>query len=157
MRTGFVRPAVIAAIGLIALGAIESLVSARQLAELPPRARPQLAPAGTLLTGVGFLLSVAIYLWLGRTLARAGLGDGAVVRGGAVTGIVAGAVGGGLRAVAVSDYLADALDRVAVPPGYLQAALVLFVIGAIALGAVGGGALTFLGARLGRQRTRPPR
>ncbi len=149
------RPAVIAAIGLIALGAIESFISARQLTELPPRTRPRLAPAGTLLTGIGFLLSVAIYLWLGRSLARGGLADGAVVRAGVAAGVIAGLLGGGIRALAVSDYLADALDRIAVPTGFLQAALLLFVMGAIGLSAVGGGVLTFLGARLA-PRSRPP-
>ncbi|HKW77885.1 MAG TPA: hypothetical protein VJQ09_02230, partial [Candidatus Limnocylindria bacterium] len=79
------------------------------------------------------------------------------VRLGAVTGALAGLVGGGVRAWIIAPAVGAIVDRyAAVPEWFVPAALAVYVAIAFAGGAVVGGALTFAGARVARAwRTRP--
>lgn len=144
----------LAVAALVAIGAAESLESARQLSLLPGRGRPALAPEGTALTFAGFALSVAVYVALGVALAHSTLAEGAVLRHGALTGLAAGLIGGTIRAVVVSDYLGGVVASFGLPVEFLVGSLAIFVAVSIVASAAGGGVLTWLGFRLGR---RPPR
>jgi hypothetical protein len=151
-----VRPvwSALAVAALVAIGAAESLESARQLSLLQGRGRPALAPEGTALTFAGFALSVAVYVALGVALAHSTLAEGAVLRHGALTGLAAGLIGGTIRAVVVSDYLGGVVASFGLPVEFLVGSLAIFVAVSIVASAAGGGVLTWLGFRLGR---RPPR
>ena len=127
---------------------MESLVSARSLAEQVGRGRPALAPAGSLLTLVGLVLSIGVYLGLGRLIARAGGTERRAAVEGVATGLVAGALGGTIRALAVSDYLGEQVARFGLPVAFLVAALGAFVVLSVLGSVAGGGALVWLGHRL---------
>jgi hypothetical protein len=147
---------VLAVAALVAIGAAESLESARQLALLPGRGRPALAPEGTALTFAGLALSLAIYAALGIALARSTLTEGAVLRQGALTGLAAGLIGGTVRAVVISDYLGGVVRSFGMPVEFLVGSLTIFVALSSVASAAGGGVLTWLGFRLGRWPPRPP-
>ena len=143
---------------LIAIGTLEAAESARQLAEVTDLRR--IRPTGAGLTGLGFAASSLVYLALGWWLAE---GRGAV-RLGALVGLVAGLVGGTLRALLIADSVREAIARNAVVPEWFAAAvLAVFVAGSALAAIIGGATLTWAGARLGRGarasragRTRPP-
>jgi hypothetical protein len=145
----------LAVAALVAIGAAEALVSAQQLAAQPGRSLPALSAEGTALTLVGFAVSVAIYLALGRTVALAGGTERAALVEGGLTGALAGALGGSIRAVAVSGFLGDQLARVGLGTEFASLLLGIFVLGAVAVSAVGGAALCWLGLRFSRRRLRP--
>src|SRR2546426_123560 len=109
----------VATLALVAIGAVESLVSARSLAEQVGRGRPALAPAGSLLTLVGLVLSIGVYLGLGRLIARAGGTERRAAVEGVATGLVARALGGTIRALAGSDYLRAPVARFGLPGALL--------------------------------------
>jgi len=142
----------VATILLIAIGAVEARVSAQQLAETV--GRPRLEGAGVLLTAAGLLASTVVYLVLGHLADD----DRAAVRSGAVTGALAGLIGGALRAFIISGAVADLVTRyAAVPDLFVTVALAAFVALACVGSAVGGGALAWTGRRLSRAvRSRPP-
>lgn len=81
----------IAALLLLAIGAVEASVSAQQLAEAV--GRPRLEGAGVTLTAAGLLASALIYLALGHLA----LDDRAALRAGTLTGALAGARYCGVR------------------------------------------------------------
>jgi len=142
----------LATILLIAIGAVEAGVSAQQLAETV--GRPRLEGAGVLLTAAGLLASSVVYLVLGHLADD----DRAAVRSGAVTGALAGLIGGTLRAFIISGAVADLVTRyAAVPDPFVTLALAVFVALACVGSAVGGAALAWTGRRLSRAaRSRPP-
>ena len=142
----------VATILLIAIGTVEARVSAQQLAETV--GRPRLEGAGVLLTAAGLLASTVVYLVLGHLADD----DRAAVRSGAVTGALAGLIGGALRAFIISGPVADLVTRyTAVPDLFVTLALAAFVGLACVGSAVGGGALAWTGRRLSRAvRSRPP-
>jgi hypothetical protein len=142
----------LAALLLIGIGAVEASVSAQQLAVSV--GRPRLEGAGVTLTAVGLLASAVIYVVLGYLTAN----DRAALRAGAITGAVAGLVGGAVRAVIISGAVADLVTRYASVPGwFVTLALALFVALSCAASIVGGGALAWTGRRLSRAlRSRPP-
>lgn len=144
--------ALVAILVLIAIGAVESSVSAQQLAESV--GRPILEGAGLALTAAGLLASAVIYLLLGHLAAS----ERDAIRTGTITGAVAGGVGGGVRALIISEAVAALVARfAAVPDWFVPAALGVFVVLACAFSAVGGGALAWTGHRLSRAvRSRPP-
>jgi hypothetical protein len=130
---------------LVAIGAVEASVSARQLAESV--GRPRLEGAGVTLTAVGLLASAVIYLALGRLATD----DRSALRAGVVTGAFAGLIGGAARALIISGAVADLIARyAAVSDWFVLAALAVFVGLACAVSAVGGGALAWTGRRLTR-------
>ena len=137
---------------LIAIGAVEARLSAQQLAETV--GRPRIESAGVLLTAVGLLASTVVYLVLGHLADD----DRAAVRGGALTGALAGLVGGTVRAFIISGGVADLVTRyAAVPNWFVALALAVFVALACVGSAAGGGALAWTGRRLSRAaRSRPP-
>ncbi|HET9808991.1 MAG TPA: hypothetical protein VFQ66_04790 [Candidatus Limnocylindria bacterium] len=137
---------------LVAIGAVESSVSAQQLAETV--GRPRLEGAGVTLTAAGLLASALVYLVLGH-LAR---DDRAAFRAGAITGALAGLIGGALRALMISGVVADLVARyAAVPDWFVTVALGIFVVLSCAASAVGGGAIAWTGRRLSRAlRSRRP-
>jgi hypothetical protein len=141
-----------ATILLIAIGAVEARVSAQQLAETV--GRPRLESAGVLLTAAGLLASAVVYLVLGHLADD----DRAAVRGGAVTGALAGLIGGTVRAFIISGGVADLVTRyAAVPDWFVTLALGVFVALSGVGSAAGGGALAWTGRRLSRAaRSRPP-
>ena len=145
-------PAPIAVVLLVAIGAIEARASAQQLAESvgPPR----LESAGLMLTAAGLLASTVVYLVLGH-LAR---DDRTAVRAGALTGALAGLIGGTVRAFIIEGPVADLVARyAAVPDWFVPGALAVFVALSCVASAVGGGALAWTGRRLSRAaRSRPP-
>jgi hypothetical protein len=137
---------------LVAIGAVEAGVSARQLAASvgPPR----LESAGLMLTAGGLLASAAVYLVLGHLA----VDDRAALRRGGLTGALAGFIGGTVRAVIIGGAVADLVARyAAVPEWFVPAALAAFVGLSCATSAVGGGALAWTGCRLSRAaQSRPP-
>ena len=137
---------------LVAIGAVESSVSAQQLAEAI--GRPRLEGAGVTLTAAGLLASALIYLVLGHLA----LDDRAALRIGALTGAFAGLVGGTVRALTISAVVADLVARyAAVPEWFVPGALGIFVVLSCAASAVGGGAIAWTGRRLSRAlRSRRP-
>ena len=137
---------------LIVIGAIEARVSAEQIAASV--GRPRLESAGVMLTAAGLLASTAIYLVLGH-LAK---DDRAALRGGVITGVLAGLVGGALRAFIISGAVADLVARyAAVPDWFIIVALGIFVVLSCVTSAVGGGAIAWTGRRISRAaRSRPP-
>jgi len=142
----------VATVLLIAIGAIEARVSAQQLAETvgPPR----LESAGVMLTAAGLLASTVVYLVLGHLADD----DRAALRSGALTGALAGLIGGTLRAFIIDGPVADLVARyAAVPDWFVPGALAVFVALSCVGSAVGGGALAWTGRRLSRAgRSRPP-
>jgi len=142
----------LAVVVLVAIGAVESSVSAQQLAEAV--GRPRLEGAGVTLTAAGLLASAAIYLVLGHLAAN----DRAALRAGAITGVFAGLVGGTVRALIISGAVAGLVARyAAVPDWFVTVALGVFVALSCAASAVGGGALAWTGRRLSRAaRSRRP-
>lgn len=137
---------------LVAIGAVESSVSAQQLAEAA--GRPRLEGAGVTLTAAGLLASALIYLVLGH-LAPDGR---AALRAGALTGACAGLVGGTVRALIISGVVAELVARyAAVPDWFVPVALGVFVALSVAASAAGGGTLAWTGRRLSRAlRSRHP-
>ena len=134
------------------IGTLEARESAREIAELSGPLRVTASGAG--LTSLGLAASVVVYLvmgWRART-------DDRALREGAVVGVVAGLVGGTLRAVLIRDALADAVGRyVSAPEWFVPAALAAFVVVSAVVSAIGGAAVAFAGVRVSRAwRTRPP-
>jgi hypothetical protein len=72
-----------------------------------------------------------------------------------VTGVVAGAVGGTIRALLIADTLASIVARYAAVPGwFIGVVLAVFVALATLVSAGAGAALAFAGVRLSRLRAR---
>jgi len=142
----------LATVVLIAIGAIEARVSAQQLAETV--GRPRLESAGVMLTAAGLLASTVVYLVLGHLAEN----DRAALRSGALTGALAGLIGGTARAFIIDGPVSDLVTRYAsVPDWFVPAALAVFVALSCAGSAVGGAALAWTGRRLSRAaRSRPP-
>jgi len=138
---------------LIAYGAFTSFLGARQLAELPGRARPEPDPLATALGFLGFALSLVAYAWLGRAVLRAGGPAAEAARAGALAGALAGLGGGALQALAVSDYLGGVIARYAVPEAFLPAALGAFVVLSGLAAAVFAAAIAWTGHALTRSRS----
>jgi len=147
----------LAVAALVAIGAAESAASAGQLADLPGRARPALAPGGAALTLVGFVLSVAVYVALGWVAARSSLNEGTALRAGAAVGLFAGLIGGTVRALFVRDYLSETVSRFGLPGEFTSWSLAVFVGLSILVSAAGGGAITWLSFRSARGRSPRPR
>jgi hypothetical protein len=137
---------------LIVIGAIEARVSAQQIAESV--GRPRLESAGVMLTAAGLLASTVIYLGLGHLATD----DRAALRAGVVTGVLAGLVGGALRAFIITGAVSDLVARyAAVPDWFITVALGIFVLLSCVASAVGGGAIAWTGRRISRAvRSRPP-
>lgn len=146
------RDSVVAVVALVLIGTLEASESAREIAELSGPLR--LSTSGAGLTSLGLAAGVLVYLMLGW---RAGADDRAL-REGAIVGVVAGLVGGTLRAVIIRDALADAVGRyAAVPEWFVPAALAAFVMLSAGVSALGGAAVAFAGVRVSRAlRSRPP-
>jgi hypothetical protein len=142
----------VATLLLIVIGAAEARVSAQQIAESV--GRPRLESAGVMLTAAGLLASTVIYLVLGHLATD----DRSAIRGGVVTGVLAGLVGGSLRALIINGAVADLVARyAAVPPWFITGALGIFVVLSCVGSAVGGGAIAWTGRRISRAaRSRPP-
>ena len=142
----------VAAAALVVVGAIEAMVSARQLETIA--GRPQLGSGGLLLTAGGLLASTAVYLLLGR----AARDERDALRAGAVAGALAGSIGGALRAYLVNDAVRNAVARYAsVPDWFVPAALAVFVTLSLAASVIGGAALAWMGRRFSRPGpSRPP-
>jgi len=143
---------VLATIVLVLIGTLEARESAREIADLSGPLHITASGAG--LTGLGFAASVIVYLALGWRAAE----DGRALRGGALTGVLAGLVGGALRAAIISDALRDAVGRyAAVPDWFFTGVLAGFVVLAVLVSAAGGAAVAFAGVRISKaSRTRPP-
>jgi len=147
----------LAVAALVAIGAAESAASAEQLADLPGRGRPALALGGAALTLLGFILSVAVYAALGWFVARLALDEGLALRTGAVVGLVAGFLGGTVRALFVRDYLSETVSRFGIPDEFTTLSLAVFVLLSILVSAAAGGAITWLSFRSARGRSPRPR
>src|SRR5205814_8261337 len=76
---------------LVVVGALEARESAQQIADATGPLRP--SPSGIGLTALGLIASVAIYVVLGWSL-----DDRAAVGRGALVGVIAGTIGGAVRA-----------------------------------------------------------
>ena len=147
----------LAVAALVAIGAAESAASAEQLADLPGRGRPALAPGAAALTLFGFILSVAVYAALGWFVARLALDEGLALRTGAVVGLVAGFLGGTVRALFVRDYLSETVSRFGLPDEFTTWSLAVFVLLSILVSAAAGGAITWLSFRSAPGRSPRPR
>ena len=142
----------VATLLLTVIGVAEARVSAQQIAESV--GRPRLESAGVMLTVAGLLASTVIYLVLGHIATD----DRAALRTGVATGVLAGLVGGALRALIISGAVADLVARyAAVPNWFITVALGIFVVLSCVASAVGGGAIAWTGRRISRAaRSRPP-
>ena len=137
---------------LIAIGAVEASVSARQLAESV--GSPRLESAGVTLSAAGLLASALVYLVLGHLAVN----DRAAVRAGVLTGASAGLIGGAVRALIISGEVSSLVVRYAtVPDWFVPAALVAFVVLSWAASIAGGAALAWTGRRLSRAALSRPR
>lgn len=134
------------------IGTLEARESAREIGELSGPLR--LTATGAGLTALGFAASCVVYLALGWRAAE----DRRALRVGALVGVMAGLVGGTLRAVIVSEALTETIARyAAVPDWFVPGALAVFVLLSVIASALGGAAVAFAGVRLTRAaRTRPP-
>jgi hypothetical protein len=156
-RAGWGRPvmprraALFASLALVVIGTLEASESARQLSEVATR--PVLRPEGVGLSALGFAASALVYLALGWWCAE----DRAALRLGALTGTIAGLIGGAIRAALIADPMRSIVERYAtLPDWFIPAVLVVFVVIQVTASAVGGAALSFAGVRLARAgRTRP--
>ncbi len=138
----------LAVLVLTTIGALEARESARQLDELVGAVRIGAGGAG--LTALGLLASAAVYLALGGWLGE----DRAAVRLGALTGALAGLVGGALRAWIIAVPVGDIVARYAtVPDWFVPLALAIFVALAAGASALGGAALAFVGVRIRKIRS----
>jgi hypothetical protein len=142
----------LAALLLVIVGTLEASESARQLSEIA--GRPRLQPEGAGLTALGVAASSCVYLALGWWAGA----DRDAWRLGALTGAVAGLVGGTVRAFLIAGAVGDIVDRyAAVPEWFVPAVLVVFVALAVLVSAVGGAVLAFAGVRIRRSRARETR
>jgi hypothetical protein len=143
--------ALAAAAGLILIGTLEAMESARQIEESAGPLR--LRPSGVGLTALGLVASAAIYVGVGWS-ARS---ERDAVRAGLLTGGIAGVVGGLIRANIVAPAVSDIVARYAVVPDWFVLILMgVFVAGCVLVSVVGGAALAFAGSRLSRGgRSRP--
>ena len=140
-----------AAIALIVIGTLEAAESARQIAEITNLSR--IRPNGAGLSALGLAASAAIYVGLGWWLRD----DRAAPRIGGLVGLVAGVVGGSLRAMLIADAVREAIARNAVVPDSFVAAVLIAFVAVSALVTIAGGAtLTFAGSRLGSARRAGP-
>ncbi len=138
----------LAALVLIGIGALEAGESARQLGEMV--GAPRLGSAGAGLTAVGLLASAAVYVALGWWLGE----DRAALRSGALTGILAGLLGGTVRAWLIAEPVGDIVRRyAAVPDWFVPSALAIFVALSAVVSAIGGGAIAFVGVRIRKVRS----
>jgi hypothetical protein len=142
----------VAIVLLVVVGAIEASVSAQQLAAL--RTAPRLENVSLTLTAAGLLASALVYLVLGVLATD----DRSALRAGAITGILAGLIGGAVRALIIGGSVGGLVDRyAAVPEWFVPGVLAVFVALSCAASAFGGGALAWTGRRLSRAaRSRPP-
>jgi hypothetical protein len=145
----------VAIAALVAIGTAESLISVEQLAQLPGRGRPPLGAGGIGLTVGSVALSATVYALLGLTLAWLGSNEREAVRAGVMTGLLAGLVGGGIRAILVRDYLNDVVGRFGLPLDLVTWSLAVFVVLAVLACVAAGAALTWLGYRGSRLRPTP--
>src|SRR5713101_9970450 len=131
------------ALALIVIGALEAGESARQLAEAA--GAPRIGPAGAGLTALGLFASTVVYVGLGWWVGD----DREALRLGALTGVIAGLVGGAVRAFLIADAVGDIVARyAAVPDWFVPTALAIFVALAAVVSAIGGAALAFAGVRI---------
>jgi hypothetical protein len=147
----------LAVIVLIAIGTAEGLESASELADLPGRGRPTLGAGGTALTLAGLALSIAVYAALGWYVARSGQHERDAVRLGVLVGLMAGLVGGSIRALLIRDYVDDTVAGFGLPITFATAVLVVFVVLAVLVSGVSGSAITWLSFRYLRTRSPRPR
>ena len=137
-----------AVVALVVVGALEARESAQQIADATGPLRP--SPSGVGLTALGLVVSVAIYVALGWSL-----DDRDALRRGALVGVIAGTIGGAVRAVIISGVVADAISRYALVPGwFVPGVLTLFVAGSALVSAAGGAALCFAAIRIRRATSR---
>jgi hypothetical protein len=142
---------VIASAILIAIGAVEAIASLDQLDAAG--ARPRLGGSGLAIGALGLLASAAVYVALGRLAAS----ERAAVRSGGVTGALAGAIGGTLRAAILGDVVTYSVERYAsVPDWFVPAVLAVFVVGALFASAAAGALIAWLTYRLTPRSPRPP-
>jgi len=115
---------------------------------------PRLERAGLMLTAAGLLASATVYLALGFVAVH----DRAALRVGALTGTLAGLIGGTARAAIINGAVTEIVARyAAVPEWFVPAILTAFVALSCAGSAAGGAALAWTGRRLSRAaRSRPP-
>ena len=138
----------LAALVLIAIGTLEAGESARQLDEMV--GTPRLGAAGAGLTALGLLASAAVYLVLGFWLGE----DRAALRLGALTGVVAGLLGGTVRAWLIAGPVGDIVARyAAVPDWFVPLVLAVFVALSVFVSALGGAAIAFAGVRIRKARS----
>lgn len=139
------RAAVLVAAILTAYGAFSSFVTARELAELAPRARPEITAVGAALNVVGVLLAVALFGGLGRVVRRSGGARRDAIRAGILAGAFAGLTTGIFRSLALRDYLAAVVSGYGVDVILVDVVLVIGVVFASLAGAALGAVLAWLG------------
>jgi hypothetical protein len=111
---------------------------------------PRLGAAGAGLTALGLLASAAVYVALGWWLGE----DRAALRSGALTGMLAGLLGGTVRAWLIAEPVGDIVRRyAAVPDWFVPLALAIFVALSTAASALGGAAIAFVGVRIRKIRS----
>lgn len=137
------RASVIAAAPLVVYGSLTAALSARQVADLDLRAGPRPDPLATLLESLGLLLALAAFAILGRYLHE----PRAALRAGALAGALTGLGIAAAQSIALSGYLANAIDRYTVPDVLLPVVLALYITLATATVAVVGAAVAWLAAR----------
>ena len=144
----------VALVVLVAIGTTEAAISNDQLSQLPGRERPALSAGGAALTGIGVVLSLAVYAALGVLLARDRRPEATVVVTGMAVGAGAGLIGGAIRAYLISGHLGEVLAGYGLA-GLLVLTLVVFVALSVAVSLAAGAALTWLGFRVARRRPTP--
>ncbi|HEX9268760.1 MAG TPA: hypothetical protein VF998_02840 [Candidatus Limnocylindria bacterium] len=132
--------------------ALVAFLSALRLTTAPTRGRIDPDPLASAASLVAFVVGVAAFFWLGRSIGRDGATARMAVMTGCLAGAVAGLAGGSAQAIAISDYLGQVLGTYSVPPELLTIVLVTYVVLATIGATLLGGAIAYIGWHRGIRR-----
>ena len=133
-----------AAIGAGAAAAVAAF-SRLRLTDAPVRGRLAPDALGTALSLAAFVVAIAAFAWLGRSVARDG-GDGRrAVAVGAFAGLLTGLAGAVAQSVALAEYLQGVLAGYAVPEEFLAIVLGIYIAVAAAVMAIIGAGVSYGG------------
>lgn len=144
----FVRQSLVVGAVLVAYAAAQSALNARELASLPPTTKLPSTPLISLLTLVGFAVSLGAYGLLGRSVALAGGTPGEAAAAGGIAGLVVGALGVVAQAIFALDYARGLIASYGMPEWAANLALVATLLVAAPLGAAFGALVAWLASLL---------
>lgn len=126
-------------------------LSKARLADAPTRGRLASDPVGSVASVFAFLIGIAAFFRLGRSIGGDGARGRVAVAAGVLGGLVAGLIGSVAQSLALAGYLGSALATYALPAEFLPAALATFVVIATVGTATVAAAIAYLGWIGGRR------